>query len=78
MSEKKYENIIKETIILTNLKYLDVYDSIKYDIIKNMKLEKEKNEPNKTEQKIKTEIFEEIFNSLLFCYFIIFFIIPFF
>ena len=78
MSEKQYENIIKETIILTNLKYLDVYDSIKYDIIKNMKLEKEKNEPNKTEQKIKTEIFEEIFNSLLFCYFIIFFIIPFF
>ena len=78
MSEKKYENIIKETIILTNLKYLDVYDSIKYDIIKNMRLEKEKNEPNKTEQKIKTEIFEEIFNSLLFCYFIIFFIIPFF
>ena len=61
MSEKKYENIIKETIILTNLKYLDVYDSIKYDIIKNMKLEKEKNEPNKTEQEIETEIFEEIF-----------------
>ena len=61
MSEKKYENIIKETIILTNLKYLDVYDSIKYDIIKNMRLEKEKNEPNKTEQEIETEIFEEIF-----------------
>ena len=44
MSEKKYENIIKETIILTNLKYLDVYDSIKYDIIKNMKQEIEEEE----------------------------------
>ena len=44
MSEKQYENIIKETIILTNLKYLDVYDSIKYDIIKNMKQEIEEEE----------------------------------
>ena len=60
MSEKEYENIIKETIVLTDLKNLNKKYLYQYYNIKNMKQEKEKNEPNKSKEEIKAEIYEEI------------------